>query len=214
MTINCKGRLIDLKKPKVMGILNITPDEYEQIERLNDIIILEVNENDGYVNVSANMPEPIASAELTYRVEELLQKYLIDFKIKKSIEQLKFIEDRYEENQIKFLKAQRELANFIDRNQFVNSELAKSKLKKLESDYDLIYNVYNGLAKQLETQKITVKENTPVFTIIQPVSVPLEKFKPKRIMILIVYTFLGVFIGSGIELGKYFLSNFKKVNNN
>lgn len=28
MTINCKGRLIDLSTPKVMGILNITPDSF------------------------------------------------------------------------------------------------------------------------------------------------------------------------------------------
>ncbi|MCF7561445.1 dihydropteroate synthase [Sabulilitoribacter multivorans] len=28
MTINCKGRLIDLSSPKVMGILNITPDSF------------------------------------------------------------------------------------------------------------------------------------------------------------------------------------------
>lgn len=28
MTINCKGNLIDLRKPKVMGILNITPDSF------------------------------------------------------------------------------------------------------------------------------------------------------------------------------------------
>jgi len=28
MTINCKGELIDLKKPKVMGILNLTPDSF------------------------------------------------------------------------------------------------------------------------------------------------------------------------------------------
>lgn len=28
MTINCKGRLIDLKIPKVMGILNFTPDSF------------------------------------------------------------------------------------------------------------------------------------------------------------------------------------------
>jgi dihydropteroate synthase len=28
MTINCKGRLIDLRKPKVMGILNVTPDSF------------------------------------------------------------------------------------------------------------------------------------------------------------------------------------------
>ncbi|MDB5282436.1 MAG: Dihydropteroate synthase, partial [Bacteroidota bacterium] len=28
MTINCRGKLIDLSSPKVMGILNITPDSF------------------------------------------------------------------------------------------------------------------------------------------------------------------------------------------
>ncbi len=28
MTLNCKGRLVDLAKPKVMGILNVTPDSF------------------------------------------------------------------------------------------------------------------------------------------------------------------------------------------
>jgi dihydropteroate synthase len=28
MTINCKGQLIDLTAPKVMGILNVTPDSF------------------------------------------------------------------------------------------------------------------------------------------------------------------------------------------
>jgi len=28
MTINCKGQLIDLSTPKVMGILNVTPDSF------------------------------------------------------------------------------------------------------------------------------------------------------------------------------------------
>ena len=28
MTINCAGKLIDLSIPKIMGILNITPDSF------------------------------------------------------------------------------------------------------------------------------------------------------------------------------------------
>jgi len=28
MTINCKGQLIDISTPKVMGILNVTPDSF------------------------------------------------------------------------------------------------------------------------------------------------------------------------------------------
>lgn len=33
MTINCKGRLIDLSQPKVMGILNVTPDSFYELSR-------------------------------------------------------------------------------------------------------------------------------------------------------------------------------------
>ena len=33
MTINCKGRLIDLSSPKVMGILNSTPDSFFEDSR-------------------------------------------------------------------------------------------------------------------------------------------------------------------------------------
>lgn len=41
MTINCKGKLIDLSVPKVMGILNITPDSfYDGGLYKNDSIIL------------------------------------------------------------------------------------------------------------------------------------------------------------------------------
>jgi len=36
MTINCKGTLIDLKKPKVMGILNVTPDSFYDGGRFKD----------------------------------------------------------------------------------------------------------------------------------------------------------------------------------
>ena len=34
-TLNCKGNLIDLNEPKVMGILNITPDSFYDNSRLN-----------------------------------------------------------------------------------------------------------------------------------------------------------------------------------
>lgn len=36
-TINCKGRVIDLSTPKVMGILNVTPDSFHDGGRYTDI---------------------------------------------------------------------------------------------------------------------------------------------------------------------------------
>lgn len=46
MTINCKGKLIDLSTPKVMGILNVTPDSFYDGGKFNsDIEILNQVEN-------------------------------------------------------------------------------------------------------------------------------------------------------------------------
>ena len=36
MTLNCNGQLIDLNTPKVMGILNVTPDSFYDGGRFKD----------------------------------------------------------------------------------------------------------------------------------------------------------------------------------
>ena len=66
MTINCKGKLIDLTSPKVMGILNITPDSfYDGGQHKNDADILkhiELMLNDGatFVDIGAYSSRPNA----------------------------------------------------------------------------------------------------------------------------------------------------------
>jgi LPS O-antigen subunit length determinant protein (WzzB/FepE family) len=80
----------------------------------------------------------------------------------------------------------------------------------LQSEYDLAYSVYSGLAKQLETQEIKVKEDTPIFTIIEPVFIPLDKKAPKRSLILVVWVFLGVVISVGYVLVKQPFQNIMK----
>ena len=39
-TINCRGRLLDLSAPLVMGILNVTPDSFFENSRVNDVLLL------------------------------------------------------------------------------------------------------------------------------------------------------------------------------
>jgi len=183
---------------KASDILEITIKELELIEELKSKIVVEVNIVDGYVILSSKMPEPKAASELVKQIQILLQKYIIDFKIKKSTKQLKFINDRYLEKQKSFKKIQKDLAQFVDQNQNVNSAQAKMKINMLQSEYDLAFTVYTELAKQLETQYIQVKDDTPVFTIIKPVVVPLLKSSPKRLLILIIWGVIGFSIAVGI----------------
>ena len=208
-TIGLPGVLIGLLKSDEISkeesknndsLPQITEDDKKLIELLLEQLSMEVNDKDGYIGLSTTMPEPRAAAELTQKAQELLEQYVIDFKIEKSSSELDFIKNRYQEKEQEFQKIQQKLAVYTDRNQNVNSARAKMELMLLQSEYDLAYGVYSELAKQLETQELKVKEDTPIFTILQPVFVPLEKTGPKRSLILIIYTFLGFVLSIGYLL--------------
>ena len=54
----------------------------------------------------------------------------------------------------------------------------------------LTFNVYNTLAQKLEQDKLRVQEQTPVYTIIEPATVPLKASAPKKMLILVGFIFI------------------------
>ena len=53
-----------------------------------------------------------------------------------------------------------------------------------------------------EQAEISVKKDTPVVSIIEPVKVPIETSAPKRSLIIVVSVFLVGFIGIGLVFGE------------
>ena len=190
----------------------LSKDEKEVIKFVNKNLFLEVNVKDGYVSISANMLEPLLAAELAQKGQELLQKYITEFKIEKVAKNLQFVAKNYEESKRNFETKQLELARYRDANKSVNSAIARTNEEKLTSEYTLLLEIYTELAKQKEQAKISVTETTPILTVIEPVVVPIEKNKPNRAMILIVFSFLGLFIGASYVLLKpYIIGSYQKI---
>jgi uncharacterized protein involved in exopolysaccharide biosynthesis len=204
----------DAKEEEIVSqenqILSLSQQDNGLIRQLAAQISLDVNDKEGFVTISATMPEARASAQLTLKAQILLQDYAQKFKTQKSIEQLGYIEDRYLEKQQEFAKIKIEFARFQDQNNGVNTALGKTMLLQLQSDYDLVFSVYTELAKQLETQRLQVKKDTPLFTVLKPVNIPIEKSAPKRSLILVVYLFLGLIISIGYVLVRPIVLNVKK----
>ncbi|WP_421919710.1 Wzz/FepE/Etk N-terminal domain-containing protein [Marinifilum sp.] len=198
------------QQPTTDNLLSITEDEKELIEILSAQLSIEFNEKDGYISLSARMPQAKPAAQMVQKAQMLLQDAITDFKIQKAKDQLAFVEERYSEKEKEAKEAQQRLANFRDRNKNVTTALAQTEQERLTAEYNLVYDVFSELAKQLETQKIQVKEDTPVFTVIEPVSVPLLKSKPKRAIILVIWTFLGGIVGVGMVFGREFLGSIQE----
>jgi dihydropteroate synthase len=77
MTINCKGKLVDLSSPKIMGILNITPNSfYDGGKYKTDKEILNqaekmLNEGADFIDLGAYSSKP--SAEFFSEEEEIFR---------------------------------------------------------------------------------------------------------------------------------------------
>lgn len=67
MTINCKGTLVDLSSPKVMGILNVTPDsffdggKYTHEEAIVQQVATMLEEGATFIDVGAYSSKPGAA---------------------------------------------------------------------------------------------------------------------------------------------------------
>lgn len=179
----------------------LTKAEDKAVEIVSKSVSISVNEKQGYLTITSNMPEALAAAQVGQRVLELLQKYVTEFKIQKAKAQYDFIKGRYDEAKATYDTLQEAYAHYQDGNRTLTSAVAQVRGSQLKSKYDLANSLFSELSKQLMQAEIKVKEDTPVFTIVEPIEVPTKKNKPKRASILIMWTFLGAILGCGAVLG-------------
>jgi hypothetical protein len=190
------------------GYITLTEEQDKIREMLSEKVYLEVNDKDGFLTLSASTIDAELAAQITQKALQMLQQYITTYKIEKASAQLNFIKERYHDNKKEFEKAQAALAEFRDKNKNVTSALARTQEERLQSNYQLAFDVYSGLAQQLEQARIQVKEDTPVFSVLKPVTVPLED-NASGLTTLVIFTFLGGIIAVGWIFGKEFLNSLK-----
>ncbi len=174
---------------------------------LNEVLKIEVK--DEYVELSCVTDDAKLSAQIVDAAYKLLQDYIIQYKVEQATRHFNFISNRLDEKQNVFEEKQNELAEFRDKNKNMSTNVAIAKLEQLQSEYSLAYSVYSELAQQYEAALIKVKEDTPVLTVIEPVQIPRNPSAPNRSLIIVIFVFLGGFIGVGIVLAREFLETIK-----
>ena len=182
------------------AIETISKDEYDAMQILGGSIGISLDDKKGYVTITANMPEAVAAAQMAQATLTLLQRYITEFKIEKVQSNLDFVQERFDEAKRNFEDVQARRARLRDANMNTTRYSARTEMERLDAEYTLAQGVYTSLAQQVEQAKISVKETTPILTVIKPVTVPYKKSKPQRAMILFAFTFLGAVAGMGCVL--------------
>tara|TARA_Y100001958_G_C21235213_1_gene561483 strand:- start:1852 stop:2940 length:1089 start_codon:yes stop_codon:yes gene_type:complete len=204
LTLISKSIKMNIIESKIEGnnTLQLSKEEYNLHENLLNKIFLELNSKEGFIKLSVKDNDPLIASQIAKISNELLQKNIIDFKIKNIKDIYEFISSQLEIAKNNFYNLQDSLATFNDRNINIKSDLFLNQYSRIESEYLIAKNIYNELAINKEKTAIEVKKNTPIFTIIEPVVVPNEKSDPKRSVIVITFSFIGLLISSFYILTK------------
>ena len=194
-------------------IPRLSKKEHEAIKKLRDRINSDMDMQAWVISVSAEFPDPLAAAHIAELAVNYLSDYVIEYQTEKAQKNLVFVEERYEEKKAEFYEAQQRLARHQDATRQVVSLAARTEEQRLQHQFTLAFNLYNELAQQLENARIRIQQETPVIKLLEPVMVPIERSQPKRVRLMVIYTFIGGVLGVGYVFGrKEFLKFREKLN--
>ena len=187
----------------------ISKDEEKFLKYLAQTVSLSVDKKEGYLTLSVTGTEPLQTAELAIKAQQLLQEEITRFRTEKAQAQLEYIKARYNEVKAETESYQSTLAAIRDRSQDMPTTRARIEQERIQSKYNVANAIYLELAKQWEQAKMQVKQDTPVMAIIQPIAVP-RKPSNSRAKVLIVWTFFGFVLSAAwVGFGKEYYQKVK-----
>lgn len=169
----------------------LTMDENKLVEALNERVSASVDQKTSVVTIDVKMQDPLVSAILADTVVARLQEYVTDYRTNKARNDLEYAIKLNEEAKDNYYKAQQRYADYLDRNQGLAFHSAQTMRDRLENESALTFNLYNQTAQQVQRAQAKVQENTPVYAVVVPATVPIKAASPKKVMILAGFTFLA-----------------------
>lgn len=190
---------------------HLTKDESAIAVALSKRIGISVDKKTGLTTLSVTMQDARISACLTDTVMSRLQDYITEYRTNKARKDFQFQQGLFERKKKEYEKAQDEYAKFADANKNIILLSYRAEQERLENEMRLAYNVYTSVAQQLQMSEAKVQEITPVYTIVEPATIPIRASKPSKPMILIGIVFLtGVGCVGWILFGRGLLAGLKK----
>ena len=130
--------------------------------------------------MSVTMQDAHIAACLTDSVMCRLQNYVTNYRTNKARQDFEFQKGLFERKKKEYEIAQENYAKFSDANKNIILQSYRAEQVRLENEMNLAYQVYTSVAQQLQIAEAKVQEITPVYTIVEPATIPVKASKPSK----------------------------------
>lgn len=200
-----------LKYPLNKDYVAVTYQTEKNLKDLRKRITSSIDKKTGIITITVKMPDPIVAALVTNFSMGYVKEYVINYRTEKAKRDLNFLAERLDAAKGKYYSNQTKKAQYSDQNQLsmIKVQSADLQRERIESEYKLSSSFYNSLLQKYEEAKLKVQQETPVLKVLEPPVVPNKRSEPKRVIVVILATFLGIIFG--IIFGLIRKKNYKLV---
>lgn len=186
----------------VFNPYNLSEKQQKFLEGMQGDITIVVDKKTDVITLSFKSQDPKVSAIMVDKMRVLLQERITDYRTNKTQQDYSYFESLCREAKKEYETAQMKYADFCDRNRNVTLEKTLVEKTRLEADMDMKNTLYTQWAQQVELSKAKIQQNTPVYTILVPASIPALPSSPRKLFVVFAFCFLGFVGGLSVVLLK------------
>lgn len=176
---------------KLAGPVRLTTRQRDLVEDISERIGTRLDTRSGVITITAKMPDATASAMAAQVAMDYLTKYVTNYRTEKARQDLLFYEQRLQEARQRYQAAQLNLFRYNDQHKSLVLQTATMERQRRDAELTIAQTVYTELSHQFEKAKLTVQERTPVFKVLEPAQVPLERASPRRTVMVLLFAGAG-----------------------
>ncbi|WP_165358851.1 GNVR domain-containing protein [Spirosoma sordidisoli] len=170
------------------------------IEAVGERVSARFDTRSGIITITARMPDASASATVAQLAMDYLQQYVVGYRTEKARQDLLFYHRQLADARQRYQTAQLRLFRHNDQHQRLFLQTATLERQRLTDELTLAQGLYTELARRYEQARLKVQERTPVFKVLEPPTVPLERVSPKRTLLVLLFGLGGLALGAGYVL--------------
>lgn len=173
----------------VWDAFKLTQQQRQFINSLSDKIHVKNEQETGLITIHVFMQDPTIAAVVTDNVVRKLHSYIASYRQEKVKKEMSFIKEMYEEAQKAYSQTKRRFDEFSKGGISANTPIST------QVDVDLTFGFFNMMAQQYEMSKVDLMKQRPIFSVIEPATIPLNAAAPRKTLILLLSLAIGVFVG-------------------
>ena len=190
------------KEDPIVSEAYISPDKMRLYKKINKSINVKEDKKTGLIVISSTFEDAYVAQIVTDSVSHMLQEYILNYRTKKETLDLKYAQEFLEKSRKDYLKASQDFSDYADTRNNLRQQKYKTHSDFLENEMETMYAIYNQAVQQVIIAQTKLRAKTPVYNVVQPAIVPLQKSGPKRVITIAMIVFICAVAQTGFFIVK------------